>query len=179
MTDRRIHFPVKRVLHCSGFFWQRCTVFIHLLSFFGALQVSADIIEGRVIGIHDGDSLILLTRSKSKLRIRMAGIDAPEEGQKFAELVTKALAGKVFGKLVTVKSQIRDHYARIVGTVLLEGENVNLWMVKHGYAWHYSEYSEDSDFAEAEIQARAAKLGIWMNTPPMPPWEFRKRRKLD
>ncbi|MCB1064787.1 MAG: thermonuclease family protein [Verrucomicrobiae bacterium] len=177
MIDSRVHYRAKSVAQGAGPFWRKCAIFGLLVCLASARQISAEIIEGRVIGIHDGDSLTLLTQSQKKHRIRLAEIDAPEEGQKFAELSTKALAGKVFGKWITVKSKVRDQYSRIIGTVLLEGENVNLWMVKQGFAWHYAAYSEDSDFANAEILARKAKRGIWVNAPPMPPWEFRKRMK--
>lgn len=44
---------------------------------------SGGIIEGKVIGIIDGDTFDLLNDSNKTYRIRMEGIDAPEKGMPF------------------------------------------------------------------------------------------------
>lgn len=46
-------------------------------------------------------------------------------------------------------------------------------------AWHYKEYSDDETLAELEDKARVSKLGLWAEPNALPPWEFRKRRKID
>jgi endonuclease YncB( thermonuclease family) len=42
-------------------------------------------VEGRVIGISDGDTITMLDSEKKQHKIRIAGIDAPEKGQAFSE----------------------------------------------------------------------------------------------
>jgi endonuclease YncB( thermonuclease family) len=37
----------------------------------------------RVPAAHDGDTLTLLTNSQTEVKVRLAGIDAPEKGQPF------------------------------------------------------------------------------------------------
>ena len=59
----------------------------------------------------------------------------------------------------------------------------NLAQVKRGLAWHYKQYQREQSppdqqsYAAAEIEARAAKLGLWRDADPVPPWEFRHKGK--
>ena len=43
------------------------------------------IVEGRVVGVSDGDTITVLDNSNTQRKIRFAGIDAPEKGQAFGE----------------------------------------------------------------------------------------------
>jgi len=43
----------------------------------------AEVLEGRVVSVADGDTLTLLDASHQQHRIRLAGIDEPEKGQPF------------------------------------------------------------------------------------------------
>ena len=61
----------------------------------------------------------------------------------------------------------RDRYKRIVGKVLLSGEDVNLEQIKAGLAWHYKKYAREQSvddrerYGQAEIEAREARRGVW------------------
>jgi endonuclease YncB( thermonuclease family) len=46
-------------------------------------------------------------------------------------------------------------------------------MVVEGLAWHFTRYSHDATLAAAEVEARAARRGLWAAREPVPPWEFR------
>ena len=69
--------------------------------------------------------------------------------------------------------------------VLLAGLDCNLVQVKCGLAWHYKQYqreqspTDQQSYAAAEIEARAAKLGLWRDADPMLPWEFRRKGKQE
>ncbi|MDJ0596467.1 MAG: thermonuclease family protein [Pleurocapsa sp. MO_226.B13] len=58
--------------------------------------------------------------------------------------------------------------------------NLNVQMVRDGYAWHYERYSNNcpirGEFAIAQELAQKEKLGIW-NGKPTAPWEFRRKAK--
>lgn len=41
------------------------------------LQASADTLQGRVVGVTDGDTITLLDAFRTQHKIRLAGIDAP------------------------------------------------------------------------------------------------------
>lgn len=135
---------------------------------------AADVLVGRVVAIADGDTVTVLDGGNVQHKVRLADIDAPEKAQDFGTKAREALASKVQGREVTVESHGTDRYKRTIGTVLVDGRNVNLEMVAEGWAWHYKAYSKSQEFADAEKAARAAGLGLWAGKNPVPPWEFRR-----
>lgn len=130
---------------------------------------------GRAVKIIDGDTFDLLTKEKKILRIRLYGIDCPERKQDFYQSAKKALAGYIFNKEVEVSITGRDRNRRMIGMVFCNAQNINLAMIKDGYAWHYKKYSADTAFAKAEKQARAERKGLWSKSNAIAPWEFRKK----
>ncbi len=143
----------------------------------------ADTLTGKVVKVADGDSITVLDNTTTQHRIRLQGIDAPEKGQPYGNASSKHLASLVAGKTVSVKWAKRDRYRRIVGFVIVDGQDVNLVQVKAGMAWFYRYYqrelsSEDRRrYATAENQARTDRLGLWQDKNPMPPWEFRRLQR--
>jgi len=143
--------------------------------------VCAQTVTGKVVGISDGDTITLLTAGNRQLKVRLDGIDAPENGQEFSAVSKQALSSLVGGKVVSLEVSGTDRYERILGTVIHEGRNVNLLMVRAGYAWHYVKYSDDPALAEAEAAARAEGRGLWAGFNPISPWDYRalKRKPQD
>jgi endonuclease YncB( thermonuclease family) len=132
--------------------------------------------NGKAIKIVDGDTFDLLTKEQKVLRIRMNGIDCPERRQDFYQSARNALSNYIFNKEVILITHGRDRNKRIIATVFCNGENINLAMIRDGYAWHYKKYSTDTSFARAEKQARLNKKGLWSSSNPVAPWQFRKKR---
>lgn len=134
-------------------------------------------ISGKVIAVTDGDTLTLLRADKSKLKVRLEGIDAPEAKQQHGEKAKDALAAIVLQKEVTVKKTGDDRYGRTLGVVMADGRDINLWMVESGWAWHFKRYSKDERLAAAELRAREARIGLWAGENIIAPWEYRARQK--
>ena len=134
-------------------------------------------LEGKVDSIVDGDTLTVLTADKQRIKIRLSGIDTPERKQAFGTKAKQALSSKVFGKTVRVRDNGQDRYKRTLGDIFLGDRWINLELVEEGYAWHYKHYSKDKRLAQAEVEARAAKRGLWSDNNPVPPWEFRRGGK--
>src|SRR5436190_1872706 len=105
------------------------------------------------------------------------GIDAPETGQAFGTKSKEKMSELVGGKEVVVMWTKKDRYGRILGDIHIGDGHINLEMVQDGLAWHYKQYSKSKELADAEIAARRAKKGLWADTMPVPPWEYRKMRK--
>ena len=146
-------------------------------------QAAAEpIIIGKVVGIQDGDTLTLLDDSEKQQRIRLAGIDAPEKGQPFGNVSKENLSAIAFGQFVTADCPKVDRYGRLVCVVRVNGTDVSLLQVKSGLAWHYKQYAHEQSpdyrtaYADAEVEARMAKKGLWADPKPMPPWEWRHRK---
>lgn len=142
-------------------------------------------IEGRVIGVADGDTLTVLDSSNKQHRIRCQGIDAPERAQDFGEEAKKRLSGMAFGRDATVRYDKLDKYGRVVGKVIVGATDVCGEMVWSGLAWHYKQYegeqppTERTIYAEAEKRARGLGIGIWSKPAPTAPWDFRRAKRVD
>lgn len=138
---------------------------------------SRESITGKVVSIPDGDTFTLLDQAGKEHRVRLQGIDAPERTMAYSRKATEALKSTVDGKAVEVRFKERDHYERILGHVYVAGAYINLELIKNGWAWHYKRYSDDPDMAEAEKVARREKRGLWKDSDPQPPWEFRQQKR--
>jgi hypothetical protein len=65
-----------------------------------------------------------------------------------------------------------------VAIVYLEdGRELNLELIKAGVAWHFKRYSDDPRYAEAEIQARKAGIGLWRDGNAIAPWGWRRNQR--
>ncbi len=135
---------------------------------------------GRVVAVGDGDSITVLDESRQQRRVRFFAIDSPETSQAFGKQAKQHLSSLIFGKTVKVEVHGRDRYERTVGKVFLDGRDVNLEQIKGGFAWHYRAFENQQtptdrvSYRDAETEARYAKLGLWADADPEPPWRYRK-----
>ena len=89
----------------------------------------------------------------------------------------------VAGKTVEVDYSKYDRYQRILGKVLVGGEDVNLEQVEAGFAWHYKQYqgeqapSDRVEYSNAEREARRLKVGLWHDPSPVAPWQYRQAKR--
>lgn len=137
------------------------------------------LINARVIEVYDGDTATVLTaHPEVKYKVRFFGIDAPEIAMKHGKEAKAALQDKILGKDVIVKVVNVDRYSRAVGKIMLGARYINSEMVAEGHAWHYSDYAKDEyDLAAAEKTARAYRIGLWQDSNPVQPWEYRSKNK--
>lgn len=146
-------------------------------------SVGEQTLSGRVVRVADGDTITVLDSTNAQHRIRLSGIDAPESHQAFGSRSKENLADLVFGKDVTVLYSKSDQYGRLVGKIIVNGQDVNLEQVKAGMAWHYKEYEREQSpedrrlYARAEEDARAQRRGLWQDPNPIEPSEFRREEK--
>ena len=165
-----------------------------VLTLFAALMVSSlsgpgqsersKTLTGRVIGVSDGDTIVVLDSSYQEHKVRLNGIDAPEMGQEFGRVAKESLARMVFGREVRISWQKRDRYDRILGRVFLGSADVNLTQLRSGMAWYYRAYESDvpsadrPTFARAEDEARGTNRGLWRSGKATPPWEYRASTRV-
>lgn len=143
-----------------------------------ATAAFADPIAARVVGVHDGDTITVLTPDKHQIKIRFAEIDAPELSQPYGKKAKQRLSLMVFGKEVSITPITTDKYRRMVARVYHGNRDINLAMVQSGAAWAYRKYLTDPAFLEAEAKARNTRSGLWglQSDQIMPPWEWRRTR---
>ncbi|EAU00311.1 thermonuclease family protein [Campylobacter curvus] len=130
-------------------------------------------LSGKVVSIHDGDTITILTQEKQQVKVRLYGIDAPEKKQPYGQKSKQFLSNLIAGRSVEIQEKGKDRYKRVLGIVYLDEQDINERMVLNGYAWAYVKYSKI--YAGQELKARNQNLGLWRDKS-IPPWEWRKRR---
>lgn len=135
-------------------------------------------INGRVVGVTDGDTLRLLTADHHLLRVRLTEIDAPEHDQPWGQRAKQALSALAFGRNVRVVTPGQDRYGRTLGRIYVGDQDVNAALVRQGAAWAYRDYLTDRRFLGWEAAARGAHLGLWGNSASAtPPWDWRRAER--
>lgn len=133
-------------------------------------------LTGRVVRVIDGDTVVVQTAPATEVRIRLAGIDAPENGQPFGQRARQFLASRIAGRVVEISGDSRDRYDRILGTVWADGRDINAELVCGGMAWAYRVRNEAQNpvYLQCENAAREQKKGLWQAPSPVPPWQWRQ-----
>jgi endonuclease YncB( thermonuclease family) len=156
---------------------------VFLISLLACSSIQAGTIAGTVVRITDGDTVVVLDANKVQYKIRLVGIDAPEKKQAYGKKSKENLSDLVAGKYVVVEYDKLDRYKRVLGKILLSGKDMNLEQVASGLAWHYKKYQKEQSqsdrmlYSEAEVDARDARRGLWQDSDPIPPWEYRKSKR--
>jgi len=141
------------------------------------LLAYADQFTGKVVGISDGDTISVLREGKA-VKVRLYGVDAPEQAQAFGTKARQLTGELAFQREVIVVIHATDRYGRLVGEVLLpDGRNLSHELVRAGLAWWYQQYApKDTALGQLEAEAKAARRGLWQDPHAVPPWEYRHPR---
>jgi len=135
--------------------------------------------QGKVVAVTDGDTIKVLHDGR-QVKIRLYGIDCPEKRQAYGQAARRFTAGLIAGKAVDVDVLDSDRYGRLVAVIRVGSTNVNAELVKSGYAWVYRRYCRQSfcdDWIRMERFARNRGDGLWAESNPVPPWEWRHGKK--
>ena len=143
-----------------------------------ATPASVEEVSGKVIGVTDGDTIEVLV-DRTPMKVRLQGIDAPEQGQDYGQRAKHFVSAQCFGKPVVVSVLGKDRYGRVLGDVALsDGRVLNHEIVQAGLAWWYQQYAPRDDLLRRlQEEARTAKRGLWGMPNPTPPWEWRHRKR--
>ena len=158
--------------------------------FVDALEAAT--LTGRIVGVHDGDTITLLDATKTQHKIRLAGIDAPELRQAFGTRSKQNLSEMAYAKDARLECHKTIRNERKLCKVWVQPSDCptcgNTLDVGHaqviaGLAWWYRAYAREQSpddqgrYESAEDEARLRKCGLWSDQAPVPPWDWRKLRK--
>lgn len=140
--------------------------------------------KGTVSKVYDGDTVHVIDSHGAKHKIRMAYIDAPEMKQAYGTRSRDNLRSAAEGRKVSVRVFETDRYQREVAQVFVGKTDLNLMQVEDGAAWHYESYAKKqqnktsfADYADAQIQAKKERKGLWHAKNPQAPWAYRRAEK--
>ena len=152
-------------------------------------HVRADF-TAKVQRVVDGDTVHVEDETGKKFKVRLTGIDAPEQNQPYGLASTNHLRGLLLNKFVLLESKPKkgkpysvDRYKRVLAKIVLNGIDINLSQVLSGYAWHFKRYQNQQSrsdrelYSQAELHAKENNLGLWREKKPIAPWKWRKIKK--
>ena len=136
-----------------------------------------------IVNVADGDTLTVLGPDQHTYKLRLQGIDAPEKKQAFGQVCKDTLKRSINNQMANVEVYKQDRYGRLVAKVIVNGKDLALEQIKTGCGWHYLAYEKEQPardrkaYAQAEAKARANELGLWQDSKPIPPWDFRAQQR--
>lgn len=122
-----------------------------------------------VAEVYDGDTFVMSDGRK----VRIAGIDTPEAGERFHDEAKAYLSGLIIGKEITLLPipAGKDRYGRTLAEVFIDTVNIGIVMIRRGYAQLYL-FGDDSYLKDNYLpylkEAINQKVGIWELRPPKP-----------
>lgn len=150
-------------------------IFSFLIIFSSLQQASAKTLVGKVLSIHDGDTITIVSHeSAKKEKVRLLGVDTPEinfNGKSQGEIAE--MARDYLKKLLPLNSVVQielpekgtDANERYLGKIIYNGIDLNLEMLKSGMGAVYFIYPYDKKmvvaYMQASQQASEAGLGIF------------------
>lgn len=158
-------------MHCL-----RAALAISLVLTFAAPAL-AETLLGRVVAVHDGDTITVLV-NRHEVKVRLAEIDAPESKQPYGARSKQSLSALCFNRDAQVDVVDQDRYKRSIGRVTCAGVEANAEQVRQGMAWVFDRYAKKGSILYSfQDEARAAKRGLWSDPKPVPPWEWRQANR--
>ena len=154
--------------------------------------------RARVVEVTDGDVVAVVRDSSEQgdlsgasaaggqgasaevpVRVRLGGLDAPEHEQPYGDRARDLIGELTRNQTVVVRVILeRDDYGRIRGEVLLaDGRSLNEELVRAGLAWQQSRFWVRGSLEPLEREARQAKRGLWVESSPVAPWDFKHQKR--
>ncbi len=145
-----------------------------LIALLLAIPVLATAGQYKVIRVVDGDTIVINYNGK-KEKVRLLCVNTPEsvhpdkkQNIPIGKVASKYTQKKLTGKYVNLEfevNRLRGNYGRLLAYVFIDGQNLNLDLVRQGLSPYYTKYGKsqryDSEFRLAEKQARKEKINIW------------------
>ena len=137
----------------------------------------------RVLWCYDGDTVKIQTEHGTNRILRLSGIDAPEKGQFGFRSARVALWNKLEAAPCLFTARREDKYKRLVCDVVRAAdvaESLSECMVRDGWAWWYRQFApREWRLKAAEKEARKEGRGIWAHRGNIPPWAWRRGKKVN
>ena len=143
-----------------------------------AVLLSEVVFAGKVVTVISGDTLEVNSSGETR-KVRLESIDAPEDGQAYSKVAREFLSKLVLRKSVTVHARMYDWSGEKVslGHVVIGEADLSSKMIEAGLSWSCNKPFSNSVLRALESEARSKKNGLWQESNPIPPWQFRGEKE--
>lgn len=151
------------------------TYLLFLLFSFTSL-FSQTTLTAKVVGIKDGDTVVVLDSLNNQTTLRLAEVDCPEKNQPFGTKAKQFTSDQIYLKTIKYVVTDTDRYGRSIAMIYYDTDNkyLSAEIIKAGMGWHYKRYSTSKELAKFEDNAKKNKIGLWVDNNPIEPSEWRK-----
>ena len=136
-------------------------------------------ITAKVVGIKDGDTIVILEDGNKTKTLRLAEVDCPESGQPFGKNAKKFTSDCVFGKMIKYYEINYDRYGRTIAKVYFDDKYLSAEIIANGLGWWYEKYSKDYSLKKLQDNAKYNKIGLWQDKNAISPYEWRQINKVN
>jgi micrococcal nuclease len=152
--------------------WHIILIFLVLIS----TNIFA-LITAKVVGIKDGDTVVILEKNNIQKTLRLAEVDCPESKQPFGKNAKQFTSSKIFGKQIIYQPIQKDRYGRIIAKIFFDnGKYLSEEIIKNGLGWWYKQHSKNENLGNFKSLAKTKKLGLWSDKNSIAPWEWRSKK---
>lgn len=134
-------------------------------------------ISAKVIGVKDGDTVVVLLDGNIQKTLRLAEVDCPENSQPYGKNAKQFTSDQIFGKQITYIATDEDRYGRTIAKIYYDNKYLSQEIIRAGFGWWYFYYSKDKSLGELQKDAEKNNLGLWQNKNAISPWDFRKLKR--
>jgi micrococcal nuclease len=136
---------------------------------------SQNTLTAKVVGIKDGDTVVVLDSLNNQTTLRLAEVDCPEKNQPFGTKSKQFTSDQIFLKTIKYIVTDTDRYGRSIAMIYYDTDNkyLSAEIIKAGMGWHYKRYSTSKELATFEDNAKRNKIGLWVDNNPINPSDWR------
>ena len=133
-------------------------------------------LTAKVVGIKDGDTVVVLDSLNNQTTLRLAEVDCPEKSQPFGTKAKQFTSDQIYLKTIKYVVTDTDRYGRSIAMIYYDVDNkyLSAVIIKAGMGWHYKRYSKSKELTFFEDNAKKNKIGLWIDNNPIEPSEWRK-----
>lgn len=147
-----------------------------ILFVYSSISYCQTTLTAKVVGIKDGDTVIVLDSLNNQFTLRLAEVDTPEKSQAFGNKAKQFTSDQIYLKTIKYVVTDTDRYGRSIAMIYYDEDNkyLSAEIIKAGMGWHYKRYSTSKELALFEDNAKKNKIGLWVDNNPIEPSEWRK-----
>ena len=140
------------------------------------VNIYSQTFTGKVIGIKDGDTVVVLDSLNYQTTLRLAEVDCPEKSQAFGTKAKQFTSDEIYLKQIKYIVTDIDRYGRSIAKIYYDNNKyLSEEIIRNGFGWQYKRYSTSKLLAKLEAEARKNKRGLWIDPNPIYPSDWRRK----